>query len=219
MCNYYFFLEELKTFIYFSFQVGDGPVESLYECFLPDNGIHERISETKFRLLPDEIKEIPPFAKPCTLNSYFKKQNWSPEATALFRRWTRRSPMDMQVFAQEGGVLNVDIAQIPTFGEEAHIASVRDSLMLSHKPSPVAAPPKKFKPKYDGLRLQSDPPKSSLVNISRVNRPNSIYVQIVDDDLPRYARMQEQLQEEFGNATNASPSYVKDPLVGKFRFF
>ncbi len=171
-------------------------------------------------MLPDDIKDIPPFAKPCTLNAHFKKQKWSPEATALFRRWTQRSPMDMQVFAQEGGVMNVDLAQIPNFGEEAHIASVSGGLMLAHKPSAVVAPPKQFKPKFDGLQLQSDPLKSSLVFISSAARPNSIYFQIADETLPLYVHMQQQLQEEFSNATNASPSFVQTPMNGKlFRYF
>lgn len=177
--------------------------------------MEERISEDKFRLLPEEIREIPLFAKPCTLNNtYSKKHYWSADATALFKRWTQRSPMKLRVLNKERGVLIVDLGQIPNVGEKSHhITSVSGSLMmLSPKPLILLGceAPKKFKPKFEGLRL----PKSTAVFISSATWLNSVYFQIIDDDVELYVRMHEHLQKEFCNATNASPSFVQFPTVG-----
>lgn len=37
--------------------------------------------------------------------------------------------MDMRVFSEEAGIYNVDLAQLPAFGEDGHIVSVRDALV------------------------------------------------------------------------------------------
>ncbi|XP_032786585.2 uncharacterized protein LOC116924198 isoform X1 [Daphnia magna] len=185
-------------------QVGDQPSEILYEFFMIDQGHHERIPASSIRLLPMEILNIPPIARECTLNQNFQGTTWSLQTISLFKQMTRQSPMNMKVFKQHGGVLEVDLGQLISFGEAANIVSVRDALFFSHRPTSTKPSLRKFKPKF--LIPNVDLRKEFSVNVSSAETPNNFYVQILDEELRSYRLMQDELQTEMANVTLNSSS-------------
>lgn len=201
-------------------QVGDKPGEALYEFFLLDQGHHEHIAISCIRLLPPDVLNYPPIARECTLNSNFQRTQWSAQATANFKQMTWRSPMNMKVFSQEGGILNVDLAQLPCFGEEAHIVSVRDALFFSHrpitvKPSQPAPISKKFKPRIPSSILEGlQVPKHFAVHITWAISPSNVYVQIHDEEDPSYQTINQELQEEYNNLEMLPSLAVQYPRKG-----
>ncbi|XP_057366887.1 uncharacterized protein LOC130687728 [Daphnia carinata] len=187
-------------------QVGDQPSEILYEFFMIDQGHHERIPASSIRLLPMELLNIPPIARECTLNQNFQGSTWSLQTINLFKQMTRQSPMNMKVFKQHGGVLEVDLGQLISFGEEANIVSVRDALFFSHRSTSTKPSPRKFKPKFCIPNV--DLRKEFSVNISSAETPTNIYVQILDEEFRGYRVMQNELQTEMANiALNSSSNF------------
>jgi hypothetical protein len=132
--------------------IGDHPPEILYDFFMIDQGHHEKIPASSVRILPQELSNYPPFAKKCTLNKNFQGAPWSIQATKRFKQMTRQ--MNMKIVCQHEGVLEVDLAQPISFGEEANIVSVRDALSLSPRPSSTEPPKKKFKQKFSVARTK-----------------------------------------------------------------
>ena len=72
----------------------------------------------------------------------------------------------------------------------------------------------KFKPKFGPLQVKNGSIQYSAVVITEVVHPYHIYVRFEDQDLPLYRQMMEDLQLEFGEATNESPSYCPTPVKG-----
>ena len=188
----------------------DDPFEVGYQCFLVDVGVQECISERNLRMLPKELMELPPFAKECSMNINFDPHIWSAMSTALFKEWTGRSPMKMKMIGTQDGVLFVDLAQLPFEGERT-ILSVKDSLRPSTLP---VLPMKKFKPKFGLKELLSSPLENAVVIITKAAHPSFVYVQVEDEELARYRLMQQELNEEFRDATNQSASYAPSPTIG-----
>ena len=85
-----------------------------------------------------------------------------------------------------------------------------------HRPSP---PVKKLNSKYSPSEIESNPTKHARVIITTSMQPGEIYVQIDDENLPRFHQMQKELQEEFRSASKASTSYLSTPLVGSYIIF
>ncbi|KAI9557591.1 hypothetical protein GHT06_017419 [Daphnia sinensis] len=185
-------------------QVGDQPSEILYEFFMIDQGHHERIPASSIRLLPMELLNIPPIARECTLNQNFQGNSWSLQSISLFKQMTRQSPMNMKVFKQHGGVLEVDLGQLISFGEEANIVSVRDALFFSHRPASTKPSLRKFKPKF--VIPNVDLRKEFSVNVSSAETPTNFYVQILDEEFRNFRLMQNELQMEMANVTLNSSS-------------
>ena len=195
------------------FQVGDEPVETLYDCFLLDFGSHEHISQKSIRVLPKQFLDLPPFALECTLNVNFRPKTWSIASTVLFKRWTSKGPMKMQVIEQRDGVLNVDL--LDPLGDDNYL-SVRDCLAYLEEPSSFSAP-KRFKPKYSKLELERNPPKEATVIITSSSQPSEIYVQILDDSkLQLYQQMKEDLKLEFSSTTDSVPPVVGNILTAVY---
>ena len=180
-------------------------METLYECFLLDFGSYERISQKSIRVLPKQFQDMPPFALECTLNDNFEPKTWSVTSTVLFKRWTSKGPMKMQVVAQRKGVLLVDL--LDSLGDESYV-SVRDCLVYLDEPS-SSTTPKLFKPKYSEIELESNPRKEAAVLITNSSQPSEMYIQIVDDELSLYQGMKKELQLEFSSSTDSVP-----PVVG-----
>jgi len=62
---------------------------------------------------------------------------------------------------------------------------------------------KKFRPKYELWGLRSKPPiEYASVVISKASQPREIYIQIQDEDTPRFSEMVKDLQEEFRFTTS-----------------
>jgi hypothetical protein len=179
--------------------IGDHPPEILYEFFMIDQGHHEKIPASSIRILPQELSNCPPFAHECTLNQNFQGAPWSIQATTLFKQMTRQSLMNMKVFSQHGGVLEVDLAQLISFGEAANIVSVRDALFFSHRPSSTEPPKKKFKQKFAVEEL--DHSKQFSVIVTAAESPSNIYFQVVDEQCTEYRQMKQELQTEMENAS------------------
>ena len=76
------------------------------------------------------------------------------------------------------------------------------------------APPnsQKFRPKFDQHQLNSNPLRYANVSIIKAFSPKLIYIQVEDLDIPKYHRMQEELQQEF--RTDATVNYSASPVVG-----
>jgi len=184
-----------------------------------DVGHYERILKSNIRVLSKDLRELPPFAKECSLDAGFKPQFWSSESTSLFEMWTRYGPLKMQVFSIEKGVLIVDLFHSNECGRTV---SMMDSLMSKacSEPSPTPFISKEFsivkvlKPKYGVLELRSNPPKFATVLITKAASPKDMYIQIEDNDLRRYHLMQKDLQEEFRSVTTLSDSYCRKPVIG-----
>ena len=98
------------------------------------------------------------------------------------KKWLESKPIELKVISEEDGVLNVDVVDSPIINE---------------------GPSLKYKARKDLLEL-----KYSSVIITKAGHPNYVYLQIENDD---YHRMVEDLQQEFRNPTDPSPS----PVVGK----
>ena len=73
---------------------------------------------------------------------------------------------------------------------------------------------KKFRTKFDPLKLKSGSLKYASVFINKALQPGEIYVRFDDDDMPRYKQMQRELQKEFSSATRRSTSYRPSPISG-----
>ena len=187
-------------------QVGDEPVETLYECLLLDFGTQERISQKDIRVLPEQFLGLPPFALECTLNVNCEPKIWSVTSTIIFKSWTSQGSMKMQVIAQRKGVLHVDL--LDAVGDDSYV-SVRDCLMYLEEPPSFAAP-KLFKPKYTEEELERNPPKEAAVIITNSSQPSEMYVQVVDDDLQLFSQMKKELQLEFSSTTISSVP----PVIG-----
>ena len=70
---------------------------------------------------------------------------------------------------------------------------------------------KKYQPKFDHHQLEFNPVKYAKVFITKATSPNLIYVQIIDEDILRYHKMDEDLQLEFRTATVQS---CTSPVIG-----
>jgi len=165
------------------------------------------------RVLPKDLMDRPPFAKECTMNPNFNKnQVWSFQTTTLFKEWTGRnkSVMKMKVIGARDGVLNVDLDLIEEENPH-HTVPMKDSMMTASRSS---ATNMKFKPKYRPSDLQLNPLKFAAVLITKAAQPDFVYIRIEDEDLHRYRLMQEQLQLEFSKATKQSPSFSPSPAIG-----
>ena len=187
--------------------------ENLFEFFMLDQGHHENISASSIRTLPSEIISYPAFARECTLNNNFQRVTWGVQETNYFKQVTKRGPMNMKVFSQEGNVLNVDLAQLPSFAEEGNIVSVRDALFFKKPQIPVSnlklMP--KFPPPVSGA---PDPPKHFRVRVSSALTPALIYVHILDEEFRFYERFQEMLQTELENAENDPDAHIQHVRKG-----
>lgn len=71
-----------------------------------------------------------------------------------------------------------------------------------------------FKQKFGFSRALSDGLIYSPVIITNMIHPGHLYIQLVDQDLPLYHQLQEDLQEEFFSVTKQSPSYCPTPTAG-----
>ena len=69
----------------------------------------------------------------------------------------------------------------------------------------------KYQPKFDHHQLEFNPVKYAKVFITKATSPNLIYVQIIDEDILRYHKMDEDLQLEFRTATVQS---CTSPVIG-----
>ena len=196
----------------------------LYQFFLPDQGDTELINSFSIRILPLALKNYPQMAKECSLNQNFNtSNNWSASATSAFKQMVKRSPMNMKVFGCESGVLNVDLAQLACFGEDSNIVSVRDALVLMGRGRPMTskplfvdeAPAKRVKPKFS----ESTQPSQFIGTVTSPYMPNNLYVQVIDEQLEQFHEMQHQLQSEFRDVTNISPSFVQNPRKGIIKSF
>ena len=193
----------------------------LYEFFLPDHGSSELINSFSIRVLPQDLMDAPKMATECSLNQNF---NWNDSATLAFKQMVRRSPMYMKVLSSESGILIVDLAQLACFGEDNTIVSVRSALgmrgdrPMTNKPLVEEAPAKRIKPKFS----ESPLPAQFIGFVTSPFMPNNIYVQVADEQLNQFREMQQQLQIEFKDANNTSPSFVQQPRKGTcttFYFF
>ena len=182
--------------------VGDQPSEILYEFFMIDQGHHEKVPASSVRILPQELLNFPNIARECTLNHNFQGAPWSNQDTILFKQMTRQSPMNMKILSQHGGVLEVDLAQLISFGEAANIVSVRDTLFLAHRPSSTEPPKKKFIQKF--VIEEFDRSKYFSVIVSAAETPSNIYFQVLDEQFDAYCRMKKELQDEMDNASTPS---------------
>lgn len=72
----------------------------------------------------------------------------------------------------------------------------------------------KFKPKFGPLEVKNGCIQYSAVVITHVVHPYHIYVQFEDQELPLYRKMMKDLQIEFRDATNESPTYCPSPVEG-----
>ena len=205
-----------------------GPNESepLYEFFMVDQGHFEQIRCSLVRCLTQELLNIPPFARECTLNHNFKPISWDANATASFKRMLRRSPMNMRVFKQENSILNVDLAQLPCFGDDSNIVSVRDALLFSHRPEVPQtsfSPPRAFAPKLGPSSFVGHTHnnlKYFSVYISLASTPMTIYVQLMDDELLKYELMFKELQLEMHSSeTNQSLHVQRGRYFLLFSFY
>ena len=88
--------------------------------------------------------------------------------------------------------------------------SIEEPLQSRSSPASI----KIFKPKFESLQLQSNPPKYASVIITKAVQPKDVYIQVEDEDTPRYLHMQKDLQAEFRSATRRSESYCPSPTVG-----
>ena len=80
-------------------------------------------------------------------------------------------------------------------------------------------PYKRLNPKFNRLDIKFNKAvKYASVLITKAVQPGAVYVQIQDDDVPRYNRMLKELQEEFSSATPRPGSYCPSPIVGSFEF-
>lgn len=87
--------------------------------------------------------------------------------------------------------------------------------MLAHRPSPVIeTPTKKYKPKYGQYQVKFEPLQHFAAIITSSTTPSQVYVQVQDEDLPRYRQMQQDLAVEFEGATAESESYSPSPSIG-----
>lgn len=72
----------------------------------------------------------------------------------------------------------------------------------------------RFQPKFGPSDLGSRSPKYAAVIITKAVHPREIYIRFIDEDVPLYHRMLEELQEEFRLASIESDSYCPSPIVG-----
>lgn len=195
------------------YQVGDSLPEKLYSFSFVDDGRQETIRSALIRCLPDELVVIPAMALQCTLNHNFKRIPFNGEATARFKQATRRSPMSMKIFSQDGGILNVDLSQIPCFGEDNYYVSIRDALFLDHfiRAAPVTTvelPLRKFKAKYGLADINCKRGETLRVKISDALNPANVYVNVLDEDWLLFAEVHRSLQEEFADNQTDIPHEV-----------
>ena len=196
----------------------DGKSGKLYQFFLPDQGNTDNFNSLSIRHLPKDLLQHPAMAVKCTLNRKFNSSNsWSTAATLAFTQMTRRSPMSMKVFDQKPGLLEVDLQQLPCFGEDNNILSVRDALFLMGcQPSSASQElfpeklPEKIKPRFS----EATQPKQFLAVVTSPYMPNNIYVQVLGEEMAKFHSMQEELQRVFRDVDNDSPSYVTHPIKG-----
>ena len=173
--------------------MGDEPVETLYDCFLLDNGHHERISERNIRMLPSYLKEPPPLVKDFTL-APTKRPDWKATSIALLQELPPSTLKDI----------------VPSSTGENHGIASAGPLVSE------ACSCNKFKPKYEKGRLQSDPLKHAAVSIITATAPSHIYVRIInDEDSHLFGKMEEELQKEYSSSTTRSATYCPSPIVGR----
>jgi hypothetical protein len=190
-----------------------------YQFFLLDEGHTVLINSFSIRILPRHFLHRPPMAEQCSLNQNFYSNNiWGATAISAFKQMVRRSPMNMKVFGCEGGVLNVDLAQLACFGEDNNIVSVRDALVLMGGGRPTTstqlfvdqATAKRVKPRFS----KTTQPSEFIGIVTSPYMPYSIYVQVKDDQLDQFRDLQQQLQIEYRDASNTSPSLAQQPQKG-----
>jgi len=128
----------------------------------------------------------------------------------------------MKVFEHKEKVLYVDLFRLD---EGCQMVSVKDSMLNTTRRVPLAIEEllqsrsspesiKTFKPKYERLQVQSNPLKYASAIITKAVQPKDVYIQVEDEDTPRYLHMQKDLQAEFRSATRRSESYCPSPTVG-----
>ena len=200
-------------------QVGDNPIETLYEFFFLDQGHYELIPSLSIKVLPADVIAHPPLAIECTLNQLNPVKFWTAQATTLFKKLTKQGPLDLMVFSQEGNVLNVDLAQIPRFADQGHILSVRDALFFTQSNSPQSEA-HSLCPR-PGLVSRRFPPVpgievgSKLTGvITRAISPFLMFVQTDSTEEEKYQTMSEEMQTEYNNLNSDSPMAVRSPSRG-----
>lgn len=134
-----------------NFHVGSGPSQALYEVFIVDHGCYERVPSLKFGLLPKELLKLEPLALPCCIQNVTDAP-WSPNAVEVFKRLARHSPLNLFVVKEEGGLLTVDLSQIPHKADDANSPSFLDSMMmLQPRPVRVRTPLVSLRPSLTGI--------------------------------------------------------------------
>lgn len=97
------------------------------------------------------------------------------------------------------------------------VRSILRSSQLAHATidtEPTSKINERFKPKFGSSVVLSDELRHSAFIIANVYQPDNLYIQLVDQDLPLYDQMKEDLQKEFGSVINQSPSYCQTPTAG-----
>ncbi len=72
----------------------------------------------------------------------------------------------------------------------------------------------KFKAKFGSWELDCKSIEHAFVLITEITTPDYVYVQIQDEDTPRYHQLIKELNEEFCSSTHRSESYCSSPVVG-----
>ncbi len=176
--------------------------ETLYDFFLLDQGRYEKITSSSVRILPPKLRNHPPLAFKCTLNHHLQPTAWSDKDTHYFKEIIHRGPLLLKInnqFTREGEALNVDLAQLPLFAENAsHIDSVRDVLFYAHTLMSKSLI-RKLKPKFISAPQQ----EQFNVRVSYARNPTNIYVQILDDQLVTFQSMEQELQVELQDGSDS----------------
>jgi len=102
--------------------------------------------------------------------------------------------------------------------EDSNIVSVRDALIPMGGGRPMTstplfvdqAPAKRIKPRFS----ETTQPNHFIAIVTSPYLPNNIYVQVVDEQPDQFHEMHQQLQFEFRDATNTSPSFIQHPRKG-----
>ncbi len=178
--------DHLKFFVY---QVGNGPSEPLYKCFLLDVPLDDRVPKSSIRVLPQNLMDHPPFAP-------------------------KRLIITQQIIGDSTYIKSSSPLEIPSDVPEN---TIKAGSIISDSIEPLEAHIiKKYKPKFSRLDLKFSPIHYASVIISKALHPRAVYVRIDDDEVPLFRRMNNELQQEFGTATPGSYSFCSLPLIGPY---
>ena len=197
-------------------QIGDDPTETLYEFFLLDQGHSESIPSSLIKVLPADLMAHPPLAIECTLNQMNPVKSWTAQATTLFKKLTKRGPLDLKVFSQEGNVLNVDLQQIPCFADEGHVVSIRDILYLTEYNNP-STEDLIFYPHLQAvssLPLLEVKVGSKLTGVLHHAITSTCIIIKTDTDSIKYHSMLEEMQDEYNDPYSMLTMAVYSPHRG-----